>query len=88
MKCSDFLYPRSCYHGQQSTANLAFNANLQKFAQRVTYICNLTTNGKLSPDEAYSEIKSLWKQLKLSKKQLGIGSSPSRNDDEDNRGGG
>ncbi|MGK7876795.1 MAG: hypothetical protein AB4426_26960 [Xenococcaceae cyanobacterium] len=85
MKCSDFLYPRSCYYGEWTPPNLVFNANLQEFSVRVSYICNLEANGKLSPYEAYQEIQSLWKQLKRSKKQLGIGSSPSRND-EDNRG--
>lgn len=69
----DFLYPRSRYYGQVKPENLVFNANLQEFAQRVGYITNLETNGKLSPDEAYAQIKALWKQLKRSKKELGIG---------------
>lgn len=68
-----FLHPRSRYRGQFKPENLAFNANLQEFAQRVTYICNLETNGKLSPEESYQQIRTLWKQLKQSKKQLGIG---------------
>ena len=68
----NFLYPRYRYRGQWSPENLAFNANLQEFSQKVNYICNLETNGKLSPNGAYLEIKSLWKQLKRSKKQLGI----------------
>jgi len=51
---------------------MVFNSNLQEFAQKVTYICNLETNGKLSPDTAYKEIKLLWKQLKRSKKELNI----------------
>ncbi|MCA1992706.1 MAG: hypothetical protein LDL41_11830 [Coleofasciculus sp. S288] len=55
---------------------LVFNANLQEFAQRVTYICNLETNGKLSPQEAYNQIKALWKNLKRSKKQLEVGENP------------
>jgi hypothetical protein len=67
---SDFLYPRSCYYGQFKPEYLVFNANLQEFAQRVSYIANLQTNGKLSPEEAYSEIKILWKQLKQAKKEL------------------
>ncbi|MBD2359856.1 hypothetical protein [Anabaena sp. UHCC 0399] len=67
---SDFLYPRSCYYGQFKPEYLVFNANLQEFAQRVSYISNLQTNGKLSPQEAYHEIKTLWKQLKAAKKQL------------------
>ncbi|WP_414553128.1 hypothetical protein [Anabaena sp. CCY 0017] len=69
---SDFLYPQSSYYGQFQPEYLAFNANLQEFAQRVSYISNLQTGGKLSPEEAYNQIKMLWKQLKQSKKQLKI----------------
>lgn len=73
---SDFLYPRSRYRGQVKPENLVFNANLQEFAQKVSYICNLETAGKLPPAEAYKQIKTLWKQLKRSKKQLSIGETP------------
>ncbi len=69
-----FLYPHSSYRGQVKPENLLFNANLQEFAQKVSYIANLETSGKLSPEEAYSQIKILWKRLKLSKKELKIGS--------------
>lgn len=72
----NFLYPRSRYQGHVKPENLVFNANLQEFAQRVTYICNLETNGKLSPEESYQQIKMLWEQLQQSKKQLGIGKAP------------
>lgn len=67
---SDFLYPRSCYYGQFQPEYLVFNANLQEFSQRVGYITSLQTNGKISPQEAYDQIKSLWKQLKRAKKEL------------------
>lgn len=77
----DFLYPRSRYYGQVKPENLVFNANLQEFAQRINYICNLETAGKLSSEEAYSKIKDLWKQLKRTKKQLKIGQN-SFNKDE------
>jgi hypothetical protein len=53
-----------------------FNANLQEFAQRVSLISGLQTNGKLSPEESYQQIHRLWKQLKRSKKELGIGQYP------------
>lgn len=72
-----FLYPRSRYYGQVKPENLVFNANLQEFAQRISFICNLETNGKISSEEAYNQIKALWKQLKRSKKQLGVGENPS-----------
>jgi len=66
----NFIYPRSRYYGQVIPENLLFNANLQEFSQKVGYISCLETGGKLSPDEAYEQIKSLWKQLKRSKKEL------------------
>jgi isopropylmalate/homocitrate/citramalate synthase len=72
---ADFLNPRGRYYGQVKPENLVFNANLQEFANRVTIICGLETNGKMTPEESYKEIKSLWKQLKRSKKELGIGGS-------------
>lgn len=78
---SDFLYPRSRYYGQVKPENLVFNANLQEFAQRVNFVCNLETNGKLSPEEAYNQIKDLYKQLKRTKKLLGIGKSPFQEED-------
>ncbi len=70
-----FLYPRSTYRGQVKPENLVFNANLQEFAHKVSYICNLETAGKLEPEEAYNLVRGLWKDLKRSKKQLGIGST-------------
>ena len=69
----DFLYPRSSYHGDFSPENLIFNANLQEFAQRVSFISGLETGGKISSEEAYNEVKKLWKKLRKSKKNLGIG---------------
>lgn len=77
---SDFLYPRSRYYGKVKPENLVFNANLQEFAQRVSYICNLETAGKLTPEESYENIHALWKQLKQTKKQLGVGEHPFQGD--------
>ncbi len=85
---SNFLYPRSRYHGQVKPENLVFNANLQEFAQRVSYICNLETAGKLSPEESYEQIKNLWKQLKRSKKQLAIGENPFQPEEDGEEGKG
>jgi hypothetical protein len=50
---------------------------LQEFAQKVGMITSLESNGKLEPEDAYQQIKELWKQLKHSKKELGIGEEPS-----------
>lgn len=73
-KQSDFfLYNNNRYHGDFTPQGLVFNSNLQEFTQRVSFICSLETAGKLTPEEAYTQIKALWKELKRSKKQLGIG---------------
>ncbi len=66
----EFLYPIGKFNGDFTPQRLAFNANLQEFAQKVSYLCALETNGKISGDETYKEIKQLWKQLKVSKKEL------------------
>jgi hypothetical protein len=79
----DFLYPKTPYRGEVKPENLVFNANLQEFAQKVSYICNLETGGKISSVQAYRQIKELWKVLKESKKQLGIGEDLFGNKDDD-----
>ena len=71
-----FLYPRNRYYGDVKVENLIFNANLQEFSHKVGYITALETSGKLSSDEAYKQIKTLWKQLKRSKKELLINKEP------------
>jgi hypothetical protein len=67
-----FLYPRRPYRGKFTPENLVINANLQEFAQKVSYICNLETSGKISSQDAYLRIKTLWKSLRKSVKNLGL----------------
>ena len=69
---NEFLSPRSRYYGRFTPENLTFNANLQEFASRINTVCNLETGGKISPLEAYREIKRLWQQLDESYASLGI----------------
>lgn len=69
----NFLYPKGTYRGEitpNNPNNLVFNANLQEFAQKVSYICGLETNGKITSKQAYDRIKELWHLLKSSKKEL------------------
>ena len=80
---NNFLYPRSRYQGKVKPESLVFNANLQEFSQRVSYICCLETGGKLSPNESFQQIRSHWHQLKQSYQQLGIDNLTSRRDTED-----
>ncbi len=72
---SGFLYPHSRYYGQGTPQNIVFNANLQEFAQGVSYISCLATGGKLSVEQAYKDIETLWEQLETSKQQLGLDKS-------------
>lgn len=73
---SNFVNPRSRYYGQFTPENLVFNANLQEFAHRVSLICGLETGGKITPEEFYKQIETLWEQLKRSKKELRISQAP------------
>lgn len=57
----------------ETAEELIFDSNLQEFAQKIGFICGLEANGKISPAEAYDRIKKLWKELKVSKKNLNIG---------------
>ncbi len=69
-KKDQFFYPRAKYQGEFTPEQLAFNANLQEFAQRIGLICALETGGKIPSAEAYAQIKVLWKELKRSKAEL------------------
>jgi hypothetical protein len=69
---TNFLCPQNRYRGKFTPANLAFNSNLQEFAQRVSLIVGLETGGKLSPQAAYAQIEELRELLKRSKEKLGI----------------
>jgi hypothetical protein len=61
----------SSYRGQDWTPQrLAFHQNLETFAERVGLIVALQSNGKLSQEEAYAEIRRTWNQLKDSKTTL------------------
>lgn len=65
-----FFNPQSSYRGDFTPESLAFNANLQEFANRISIICSLETGGRMNTEDAYKEIKQLWKQLKKSKAEL------------------
>jgi len=65
-----FMNPISRYRGEFSPENIAFDANLQEFTNRISIICALETGGKISPTEAYQQIKDLWTDLDQSKKNL------------------
>ncbi len=58
---------------EHSAEGMIFDANLREFANRVGIICGLEAGGRLSAEDAYARIKAVWKELKRSKKNLGIG---------------
>jgi hypothetical protein len=61
----------SSFRGENwSPQRLIFHQNLEQFAERVGLIVGLQANGKIDQDSAYDEIKSLWAELKESKKDL------------------
>ncbi len=70
MNRSNFFRPKYHYYGKNNPENISFNTYLQEFSQKISYISSLETNGKLSSDEAYRQLKHLWKQLKEAKKQF------------------
>lgn len=63
----NFLYPISPYHGSLTHNTVIFNTKLQEFAQKVGFIANLHTGGKLPPKEAYNQVEDLWKELEETK---------------------
>jgi hypothetical protein len=67
----------SSYRGEDWTPQrLVFNQNLETFAERVGLIVGLQSNGKLSQEQAYAQIRKLWKSLRASKDTLLEGKEP------------
>lgn len=73
---SNFLYPQNRYYGEVKPENLVFNANLQEFAQKVSFITSLATNGKIPLEKAFIDIETLWQELTNTKKELRVGEHP------------
>lgn len=59
MKYLDFPYVRRPYQGKWTPENLAFNANLQDFAEQVRYISDLVNAGQLSLEEACDQKEAM-----------------------------
>lgn len=61
----------SSYRGEDwSPGRLVFHQNLESFADRVGLIVALQSNGKITQEKAYTEIRKIWKELKESKGTL------------------
>ena len=70
----NFLDPISPYHGNLTEDKVVFNEKLQKFAQKVGFIANLYTGGKLPSEQAYCQVESLWRELASTKEIMIDGS--------------
>ena len=65
------LEAHSSYRGDDWTpTSLVFHQNLESFAERVGLIVALQSNGKLTQEQAYDQIRTIWKKLGESKKDL------------------
>ncbi|MFN3360730.1 MAG: hypothetical protein ACK421_04780 [Pseudanabaenaceae cyanobacterium] len=64
------MYPQRPFRGEFTPENLLLDANLQEFAGRVGIICALENSGKITPLEAYEQIKELWQKLETSRYNL------------------
>jgi hypothetical protein len=61
----------SSYRGGDWTPQrLLFHQNLESFAERVGLLVGLQSNGKVTQEEAFAEIRRMWKDLKDSKSTL------------------
>lgn len=69
-KASNFLYPQPAFRASSQPQRIMYDANLQEFAQRVSYIAGLESGGKLSAEESYQAISSLWEVLASQRRQL------------------
>ena len=65
------MEPHSAYRGSDWTPQrLMFHQNLESFAERVGLVVGLQSNGKVSQEQAYGQIRRIWKELKESKDAL------------------
>lgn len=62
-KLDQFIAVRAPYHGEKDSFSLAFNAKLQDFSTRVSYIAGFVSSGKLPAKDAFQTIHSLWESF-------------------------
>jgi hypothetical protein len=71
-KKEEFLYstPPMNPDADMSFLDIAQINNLNNFSHHVSYLTNMAVGGKIKPEEAYKEIKKLYKAMKESHKSL------------------
>jgi len=68
----EFLYPTPPMNpdADMSFLDIATINNLNNFSHHVSYLTNMAVGGKISSQDAYKEIKKLYKAMKQSHKSL------------------
>lgn len=68
----EFLYPTPTINpdGDMSFLDIAMINNLNNFSHHVSYLTNMAVGGKIKSEDAYKEIKKLYKAMKQSHKSL------------------
>ena len=69
-------------NSRQDPKDNMMDVSLQSFASDVGIVCALEAGGKITPQEAYKQIKTRWKDLKKAKKAL----YPKDKDSDDDKG--
>ena len=68
---------------RQDPKDNKMDESLQSFASDVGIVCALEAGGKITPQDAYKQIKARWKDLKKAKKALyPKGKEPDGDDDK------
>lgn len=68
----EFLFPAPLINKDNDLSFLDVTTinNLNNFSHHVSYLTNLAIGGKMSPEDAYKEIKKLYRAMKKSHKSL------------------
>lgn len=68
----EFLYPTPPINpdADMSFLDIAQINNLNNFTHHVSYLTNLAIGGKMTTEDAYAEIKKLYKAMRQSRKSL------------------
>ena len=71
-KKEEFLYPQPPLNpdADLSFLEMAQINNLNNYSHHVSYLTNMAIGNKLQPEDAYKEIKKLYKAMKQSHKSL------------------
>jgi hypothetical protein len=68
----EFLYPTPPINpdADMSFLDIAQINNLNNFTHHVSYLTNMAIGGKMSTEDAYKQIKNLYKAMRQSRKSL------------------